>query len=80
MLSPPLVSTTKSAILRLLSDYKSIQNEPPDGCSASPINDDNMVCLCVCACVRKCVHVGRRLPLYVFWVSVHEECVLVMIV
>ncbi|KAL6768548.1 UBC22 [Auxenochlorella protothecoides x Auxenochlorella symbiontica] len=31
-----------AASLRLLSDLKAISREPPDGCSASPIAEDNL--------------------------------------
>ncbi|KAJ7952699.1 Ubiquitin-conjugating enzyme E2 2 [Quillaja saponaria] len=31
-----------SAQLRLMSDLKSIINEPPEGCSASPMSDENL--------------------------------------
>lgn len=31
-----------SAQLRLMSDLKSISNEPPEGCSASPCGDENL--------------------------------------
>ncbi|KAK9163558.1 hypothetical protein Syun_004460 [Stephania yunnanensis] len=31
-----------SAQLRLMSDLKSIANEPPEGCSASPLSEDNL--------------------------------------
>lgn len=31
-----------SAQLRLMSDLKTIQQEPPEGCSASPLSDDNL--------------------------------------
>ena len=31
-----------AAHLRLLSDLKAISREPPDGCSASPVSDDNL--------------------------------------
>ncbi|KAL5556726.1 hypothetical protein UlMin_038962 [Ulmus minor] len=31
-----------SAHLRLMSDLKAIINEPPEGCSASPLSDDNI--------------------------------------
>ncbi|MCO5581283.1 hypothetical protein L7F22_035162 [Adiantum nelumboides] len=31
-----------SAQLRLMSDLKSIRNEPPEGCSASPYGDENL--------------------------------------
>ncbi|KAF6157961.1 hypothetical protein GIB67_015277 [Kingdonia uniflora] len=31
-----------SAQLRLMSDLKSIVNEPPEGCSASPNSDENL--------------------------------------
>ncbi|GBG90487.1 hypothetical protein CBR_g50833 [Chara braunii] len=31
-----------SAQLRLMSDLKAIRQEPPEGCSASPVNDDSL--------------------------------------
>lgn len=31
-----------AASLRLMSDLKAISNEPPDGCSASPVSDSNL--------------------------------------
>ncbi len=33
---------SSAATLRLLSDLKSIKQEPPEGCSASPVSDDNL--------------------------------------
>ena len=36
-------SSTRSAILRLVSDYNAILSEANDGCSASPVSEDNMV-------------------------------------
>mmetsp|Transcript_493 Transcript_493/g.1515 ORF Transcript_493/g.1515 Transcript_493/m.1515 type:complete len:153 (-) Transcript_493:410-868(-) len=33
---------SSAAMLRLMSDLKSIRNEPPEGCSASPVSDDNL--------------------------------------
>ncbi|XP_042508394.1 ubiquitin-conjugating enzyme E2-17 kDa-like isoform X1 [Macadamia integrifolia] len=35
-------SSSSSSQLRLMSDLKSIINEPPEGCSASPMSDDNL--------------------------------------
>ncbi|XP_048431711.1 ubiquitin-conjugating enzyme E2-16 kDa isoform X2 [Pyrus x bretschneideri] len=32
-----------SAQLRLMSDLRTIINEPPEGCSASPLSDDNLM-------------------------------------
>ncbi|XP_074275294.1 ubiquitin-conjugating enzyme E2 2-like [Silene latifolia] len=37
-----MASSSSSAQLRLMSDLKSIINEPPEGCSASPLSDDNL--------------------------------------
>ncbi|RZC66226.1 hypothetical protein C5167_009916 [Papaver somniferum] len=33
---------SSSSQLRLMSDLKSIINEPPEGCSASPLSDENL--------------------------------------
>lgn len=33
---------SSAAVLRLLSDLRSIKQEPPGGCSASPSSDDNL--------------------------------------
>eukprot|EP00741_Cyanophora_paradoxa_P008302 tig00001286_g8031.t1 len=33
---------TSPSVLRLLTDLKQIKQEPPEGCSASPISDDNL--------------------------------------
>lgn len=32
----------RSAMLRLASDWRSIQADPPSGCSASPVSEDNL--------------------------------------
>jgi ubiquitin-protein ligase len=32
----------KTALIRLSSDYKCMENDPPDGCSASPLDSDNL--------------------------------------
>ncbi|XP_073107398.1 uncharacterized protein [Elaeis guineensis] len=31
-----------STQIRLMSDLKAIRNEPPEGCSASPLSDENL--------------------------------------
>ncbi|KJE92441.1 ubiquitin-conjugating enzyme family protein [Capsaspora owczarzaki ATCC 30864] len=31
-----------AAVLRLLSDYKHVQADPPEGCSAAPVSEDNL--------------------------------------
>eukprot|EP01126_Amoeba_proteus_P037794 TRINITY_DN3915_c0_g1_i14.p1 TRINITY_DN3915_c0_g1~~TRINITY_DN3915_c0_g1_i14.p1 ORF type:complete len:105 (-),score=8.46 TRINITY_DN3915_c0_g1_i14:16-330(-) len=36
------MDTRSPAILRLMTDYKAIQEDPPDGASAAPIRDDNL--------------------------------------
>ncbi|XP_015890411.1 ubiquitin-conjugating enzyme E2 2 isoform X2 [Ziziphus jujuba] len=36
------MASSSSAQLRLMSDLKSIINEPPEGCSASPLSEDNL--------------------------------------
>ncbi|XP_021890518.1 ubiquitin-conjugating enzyme E2 1-like isoform X1 [Carica papaya] len=36
------MASSSSAQLRLMSDLKSIINEPPEGCSASPLSDENL--------------------------------------
>lgn len=44
--APPLKrqeSSARSAILRLVSDYNELLSEANDGCSASPVTEDNMV-------------------------------------
>mmetsp|Transcript_21805 Transcript_21805/g.37216 ORF Transcript_21805/g.37216 Transcript_21805/m.37216 type:complete len:159 (+) Transcript_21805:193-669(+) len=33
---------TSASMLRLMSDLKAIKNSPPEGCSASPVTDDNL--------------------------------------
>ena len=38
----PVQFMSTAAHLRLLSDLKAISREPPDGCSASPVSDDNL--------------------------------------
>jgi ubiquitin-conjugating enzyme E2 A len=35
-------SQQKVAMLRLMSDMKQMQADPPSGCSASPVSDDNL--------------------------------------
>jgi len=35
-------SHPSQAALRLMTDYKEVKTEPPEGVSASPINDDNI--------------------------------------
>lgn len=32
----------RSAMLRLASDWRSIQADPPSGCSAAPVSEDNL--------------------------------------
>ncbi|KAG9440023.1 hypothetical protein H6P81_020188 [Aristolochia fimbriata] len=36
------MASSSSAQLRLMSDLKMIKNDPPEGCSASPLADDNL--------------------------------------
>lgn len=36
------MSSATSSQLRLLSDLKAIKQEPPEGCSASPVSEDNL--------------------------------------
>lgn len=33
---------TSASMLRLMSDLRAIKSEPPEGCSASPVTDDNL--------------------------------------
>jgi len=35
--------SARAAMLRLLSDYRALQAEGNDGCSASPVSEDNLV-------------------------------------
>lgn len=35
-------ASVRMATLRLASDFKSIENDPPSGCSASPVSEDNL--------------------------------------
>lgn len=35
-------AAVRMATLRLASDLKAIQNDPPAGCSASPVTEDNL--------------------------------------
>jgi ubiquitin-conjugating enzyme E2 A len=37
-----VMSSPSAAMLRLLSDLRSIKNDPPEGCSASPQSEDNL--------------------------------------
>jgi ubiquitin-protein ligase len=32
----------KVAVLRLMSDLRQMQGDPPSGCSASPVSEDNL--------------------------------------
>lgn len=41
MSTPPTASR-----LRLMSDLKAIQSAPPEGCSASPLDDSNLYVWC----------------------------------
>ncbi len=34
------MAKSSASQLRLMSDLKAINSEPPDGCSASPLSDD----------------------------------------
>lgn len=36
------MASPSASQLRLMSDLKAINSDPPDGCSASPISDDNL--------------------------------------
>ncbi|XP_068655328.1 ubiquitin-conjugating enzyme E2 1-like [Aristolochia californica] len=36
------MASSSSAQLRLMSDLKAIKNEPPEGCSAGPLSEDNL--------------------------------------
>jgi ubiquitin-conjugating enzyme E2 A len=36
------MGSSTASQLRLMSDLKAINSEPPDGCSASPLSDDNL--------------------------------------
>jgi ubiquitin-conjugating enzyme E2 A len=38
----PMASPMPASCLRLMSDLKAIQCDPPEGCSASPLAEDNM--------------------------------------
>eukprot|EP00164_Ancoracysta_twista_P002274 GFYU01003009.1.p1 GENE.GFYU01003009.1~~GFYU01003009.1.p1 ORF type:complete len:153 (+),score=31.56 GFYU01003009.1:129-587(+) len=31
-----------AAVIRLMNDWKNIRTEPPEGCSSSPLSDDNL--------------------------------------
>jgi len=37
-----MASPVTASTLRLMSDLRAIQQDPPEGCSASPVSEDNM--------------------------------------
>merc|ERR1711916_345924 len=41
--STATMSGQSPAVLRLMSDYKQISQNPPEGCSASPVSDNNLL-------------------------------------